>query len=111
MMLELNHLLNIKEVSTLLSVPISTLRSWMYQGKIPFLKFGKGRRSIVRFHPERILEWLGQLQTDAKQPSTQPSKNSSPVKGSGGKKRTDDSFDQFARCLLKKSADHVEKEV
>lgn len=47
------QLLNIKEASAFLNVEISTLYSWKYQGKIPFVKlYGKlcfDKQSLIDF--------------------------------------------------------------
>jgi len=61
-----SHLLTIQEVSKYLSVPVSTIRSWMYKGNIPYVKFGDGKRSHVRFNPKIILEWIDMIQKEPK---------------------------------------------
>lgn len=108
-MLELDHLLNIREVSDFLSVPVSTIRGWMYLGKIPFLKFGEGRKATVRFEPGRILEWLNQLHKGAEHAEPNPSKRRSPNSISKVKNRKNEGFDRFAQSLLRGISDHVEK--
>jgi len=51
-------LLTIDQVSESLNVPKSTIRSWIHEQKIPFLKFGEGKKSTVRFDPDTLNQWV-----------------------------------------------------
>lgn len=61
-LLESSCLLTIQDLSKYLSVPVSTIRSWMYKRQIPYVKFGNGRRSHVRFNPKLIFDWIDKIQ-------------------------------------------------
>jgi excisionase family DNA binding protein len=50
----MERLLNIKELSQLLSVKQSTIYDWVHQGLIPYYKLNK----LVRFRESEINEWL-----------------------------------------------------
>ncbi len=51
----MDQLLGIKDVSELLKVKESTIRSWVFQKRIPFLRVG-GR--LVRFPMKELQMWL-----------------------------------------------------
>jgi len=55
-----NHpnLLCANEVAKVLGIKASTISKWVYENKIPFVKFGPGRKSLVKFNPERLNEWI-----------------------------------------------------
>lgn len=50
----MENLLNIVEVEKLLQVKKSTLRSWVFSKRIPFIKVGR----LVRFKQSDIEAWL-----------------------------------------------------
>jgi excisionase family DNA binding protein len=47
-------LLNVPGVSDFIGVKQSTIRKWVHERRIPFLKVGR----CVRFRPSSIEEWL-----------------------------------------------------
>jgi excisionase family DNA binding protein len=47
-------LLNVPEISKLIGVKESTIRKWVHERRIPFLKVGR----CVRFRPSSIEAWL-----------------------------------------------------
>jgi excisionase family DNA binding protein len=51
---ETKRLLNLREVAALLNVSIHTLRQWVHQRKVPYLKLGKA----VRIAPEDLEKFL-----------------------------------------------------
>jgi len=55
-----NHkrLLNAGEVAEMLGTKQSTIKKWVFERKIPFVKFGPGKKSLVKFDPERINKWI-----------------------------------------------------
>jgi len=48
------RLVNIQEISRMLSVKEKTIYSWVSQGIIPYYKIGR----LVRFDRKEILEWI-----------------------------------------------------
>ena len=50
-------LLDYKALSQLLSVPVSTLYTWVHLRRIPFIRFSS---RFVRFDPVEINSWLDQ---------------------------------------------------
>ena len=53
-----NKLLTANEVAPVLGVKPSTIMSWVYERRIPFVKFGVGPKCPVRFHPKILNEWI-----------------------------------------------------
>jgi hypothetical protein len=41
-----------------LGVKPSTIKKWVHEKKIPFVKFGDGKKSIVMFNPKRLNLWI-----------------------------------------------------
>lgn len=50
----MNKLLNIKEVSEILGLEISTIYDWVYRKKIAYVKVGR----LLKFHPKTIEEFI-----------------------------------------------------
>jgi len=50
----MEKLLNIKELSEILNIPVGTIYSWTYMQFIPHYKLGRS----VRFKPSEIEVWL-----------------------------------------------------
>jgi excisionase family DNA binding protein len=53
-----NNLLNVDEVAEILNVSTSTIRVWVLEKKIPFVKFGSGRGGLVKFNPVSLNDWI-----------------------------------------------------
>lgn len=53
-----NNLLNVNEVAEALNISTSTIRVWVLEKKIPFVKFGTGRGGLVKFNPVSLNDWL-----------------------------------------------------
>lgn len=51
-------LLNVSEVAETLGISEHTIRGWVFQNKIPYIKFGTGRKSLVKFNPNAINKWI-----------------------------------------------------
>ncbi|NIM11285.1 MAG: helix-turn-helix domain-containing protein [Candidatus Aminicenantes bacterium] len=51
-------LLTAEKVAEVLGVKPSTIMKWVYEKKIPFVKFGEGKKSIVMFNPKRLNRWV-----------------------------------------------------
>jgi len=50
----MEKLLNIHQVSELIGIKEGTLRAWIFQRRIPFIKIG----ALVRFREKEIESWL-----------------------------------------------------
>lgn len=59
-------LLNVTQVSECLNIPESTIRGWVHENKIPFIKFGPGKKSPVRFNPEKLNQWVSEKSKEPK---------------------------------------------
>lgn len=53
-----NRLLTAEEVGQALGVKPSTISKWVFENKIPYVKFGPGQKSIVMFNPQRLNQWI-----------------------------------------------------
>ena len=62
------NLLNPEEVAEILKISVSTVRTWVFDRKIPFVKFGGGKRGLVKFDPEKLNQWIEEksIQTQSK---------------------------------------------
>jgi len=50
----MENLLDIKEVSELLSIKQSTLRAWIFAGKLPVVRLGR----LVRIRESALADWI-----------------------------------------------------
>lgn len=55
---EQNRLLTAEEVASVLGVKPCTISKWVSEKRIPYVKFGPGKKSIVMFNPKRLNEWI-----------------------------------------------------
>ena len=55
-------LLNIQQLSVEIGPPVRSLRTWMHQGKIPFIRVG---HRTVLFDPDKVREALNRLEVKA----------------------------------------------
>lgn len=89
-----SSLLTAEEVADVLKIKVKTLMNWAYQKKIPFIRFGAGQHSIIRFSPAKLNDWLEKFSHDPVEP--QQSKPTKPQKIKQASKKTIDDFAQFA---------------
>jgi excisionase family DNA binding protein len=54
----IENLLTAKEVAEMIGCSKKTVYSWAELGNIPCIKFGQGKKSLLRFNPEKIQEWI-----------------------------------------------------
>ena len=47
-----------EDLSAYLQISIPTLKKWVFQRRIPVVRFGSGRHSLIRFDPAEIEKWL-----------------------------------------------------
>ena len=50
----MENLLDIEEVSELLSIKQSTLRAWIFAGKLPVVRLGR----LVRIRESALADWI-----------------------------------------------------
>ena len=53
-----NKLLTSSEVAKVLETKPSTISRWVYENKIPYVKFGTGKSALVRFNPHVLDKWI-----------------------------------------------------
>lgn len=92
-----DRLLTAEEVAQILGIKCSTISKWVYEKKIPFIKFGPGKKSIVKFNPGRLNRWL---EENSYEPGTEEDSfvKNLPLKKTG--KKTTQRFDQFAKEII-----------
>ncbi len=54
----MNKLLTAEQVAKLLCCSPKTVYSWAELGIVPSIKFGVGRKSLLRFDEQEILAWI-----------------------------------------------------
>lgn len=58
------NLLSAEETAEVLGVKPSTIKKWVHERRIPYIKFtsdGSGQKSIVKFNPKRLNQWLEEM--------------------------------------------------
>lgn len=94
---EQKKLLTGKEVAQILGVKPSTISRWVYEKKIPFVKFGPGKKSIVMFNPKRLNQWINDNSHEPKSAGSCVYKlKRKPI---GASKKTVERFEEFASKL------------
>ena len=89
-----SNLLTAQEVEEVLKIKVKTLMKWVYEQKIPFIRFGTGQRSIVRFSPHKLNAWLNSYSYD---PSESLAGESGVTrKPKHASKKTIEDFNEFA---------------
>ena len=89
-------LLNVDEVALILNVSPSTIRGWVFEKKIPFVKFGIGKKSVVRFNPKVLNDWINE---NSKNPKTSDNQNADLKNHSGLKKASHGTVKKFESYL------------
>jgi excisionase family DNA binding protein len=51
-------LMDMMAAARYLGVSRSTLQNWVWRGRIPYIRLGGGRGSLVKFRPESLREWV-----------------------------------------------------
>ncbi|MGD2084573.1 MAG: helix-turn-helix domain-containing protein [Candidatus Aminicenantes bacterium] len=82
-----------QEVAEVLQVKPSTVSYWTAQKRIPFIKFGEGKKSLVRFSPKKLNQWLDEMSHDPEGENESPTK---PSKMKKARQKTIERFNQFA---------------
>ena len=89
-------LLTAEKVAEVLDVKPSTIMKWVYEKKIPFVKFGPGKKAIVKFNPRRLNQWLDE---NSHEPESEDENKSSAKKIKKASRRTVERFNEFASAL------------
>jgi excisionase family DNA binding protein len=77
------NLLSAEETAEVLGVKPSTIKKWVHERRIPFIKFtsdGSGQKSIVKFNPKRLNQWLDGLSHDPESENEKQKKHEKPKK-------------------------------
>lgn len=93
---EHSKLLTAEEVGEALRVKPSTISRWVQQKRIPYVKFGTGKKSIVMFNPKRLNRWIEEL---SHEPESENENKSSPKRGKKASKKTVERFNDFASAM------------
>ncbi len=93
-----SRLLTSDEVTEILGIKKSTLKKWVQEKRIPYVKFisntnGSGQKSPVRFSGKRLNQWVEELSIEPEDEGEHPEK---PRKLKQARKKTIDRFTQFA---------------
>lgn len=51
-------LMDLRHAAAFLGVAPSTLQSWVWKRRVPFVKLGNAARAPVRFRPESLRAWV-----------------------------------------------------
>lgn len=93
---DVSRLLTSEDVAEVLGIKTSTLKKWVSQKRIPYVKFsngGTGQREILRFNGKRLNQWLDDM-------AVEPENDADIAKKSGklkqASKTTIDRFNNFA---------------
>jgi excisionase family DNA binding protein len=88
------RLLSADEVAEVLGVKPKTIFSWVAQNRIPYIKLGEGRKSLVKFSPKRLKKWLEER---AHEP--EPEVPKIPVRLKKTSRKTVERFNEFASSV------------
>lgn len=85
------------QVAEILGVKPSTIMKWVYRKKIPFVQFGPGKKSIVKFNPKRLNQWIDE---QSHEPEENENENKNYIKaGKHASRRTVERFNKFVSAL------------
>lgn len=78
----------------MLKIKAKTIMKWVYEQKIPFIRFGHGQKAIVRFSPHKLNNWLNSFSHDHGE--TQGAGPGAARKPKQASKKTINDFNEFA---------------
>jgi excisionase family DNA binding protein len=90
------RLMSAEEVAEVLGVRPRTVSSWVTQNRIPYIKFGDGKKSIVKFNPKRLNQWLEEQSHEPGQSGNNVIKREKPRKT---RRKTIERFNEFAASI------------
>ena len=90
------RLMSAEEVAEVLGVKPRTVSSWVTQNRIPYIKFGDGKKSIVKFNPKRLNQWLDD---QSHEPGQSGNNLKRPGKSRKTSRKTIERFNEFAASI------------
>lgn len=90
------RLLTVDDVAEVLGLKPCTVKKWVQNRSIPFLKLnasGLSQKSVVRFNGRRLNQWLDEMSVEPEDSTGKREKNGALKKA---RKATIDRFNQFA---------------
>jgi excisionase family DNA binding protein len=90
------RLLSADEVAEVLGVKPRTISSWVAKNRIPYIKLGEGRKSLVKFSPIRLNQWLEERTHEPKQTENDVKKRG---KSRRTRRKTIERFNEFAASM------------
>jgi excisionase family DNA binding protein len=92
------NLLSAEKTAEVLGVKPSTIKKWVHEKKIPFVKFGDGKKSIVMFNPKRLNQWVEELSHEHESENEKQKRHEKPKKSN--RKVLEQFNDAVANILL-----------
>jgi excisionase family DNA binding protein len=89
-------LLSAEKVAEVLGVKPRTVSSWVTQNRIPYIKFGVGKKAIVKFNPKRLNQWL---EEHSHEPGQTGNGLKKPGKSRKTSRKTIERFNEFAASI------------
>jgi excisionase family DNA binding protein len=74
------NLLSAEKTAEVLGVKPSTIKKWVHEKKIPFVKFGDRKKSIVMFNPKRLNRWVEELSHEPESEDEKQKRHEKPKK-------------------------------
>jgi excisionase family DNA binding protein len=77
------NLLSAEETAEVLGVKPSTIKKWVQEKRIPYVKFsfgGAGQKSIVKFNPKRLNQWLDEISHEPESENEKQKRHGKPKK-------------------------------
>ncbi|MCK4761151.1 MAG: helix-turn-helix domain-containing protein [Candidatus Aminicenantes bacterium] len=98
---EQNRLLTAEEVAEGLNVRPSTIITWVSERRIPFIKFGKGQKSPLRFKPKALNLWIDENSMEAGAGKKPPTKKIKPAFKKKSENKMIEDFEEFIKEIEK----------
>jgi excisionase family DNA binding protein len=89
-------LLSAEKVAEVLGVKPRTISDWVAKNRIPYIKLGEGKKSLVKFSPLRLNQWLEERTHEPKQTENAVKKR---VKSRKTRRKTIERFNEFAASM------------
>jgi excisionase family DNA binding protein len=93
---EETRLLSADDVAEVLGIKKSTIKKWVSQKRIPYVKFnciGGGQKAVVRFNGKRLNQWIDEMSVE---PEDESEKMKKPAKLKRASNTTIARFNRFA---------------
>lgn len=96
---EQSRLLTVKEVAQVLGVKASTILNWVHINRIPFIKFGLGKKAPLRFNPKVLNRWVEENSREPGETMQQSSRNTKQRKPRYASPKTIEDFENFVENI------------